>query len=107
MRRRQSFGLAASHSGRLETRDRDGEFAIEFHNGDRFYAAYSDTYEYLPQPFTTASGVTLPVGGYDFASLRTAFNVSQQRRLSGNASVEHGTFYNGHKTTVSASRGRV
>ena len=53
----------------------DGEFAIEFQNSDRFAFGYSDTYEFLPLPFPIAPGVTLPVGGYDFASVRAGFNL--------------------------------
>ncbi len=33
--------------------------------------------------------------------------MGQQRRLSFNVAAEYGTYYNGHKTTVGASRGRM
>ena len=94
-------------AGRLETRDLSGEFAIEFQNSDRFNVTYGDQYEFLPEPFPIASGVTVPVGGYDFASVRTGFNLGQQRRVSGNFLVEYGSFYSGHKTGISLSRGRT
>jgi hypothetical protein len=94
-------------AGQLETRDAEGEFAIDFHNSDRFNIAVSDIYEFLPEPFRIASGVTLPVGGYDFATVRAGYNPGQQRRVSANLSAEYGTFYNGHKTTVAISRGRL
>jgi hypothetical protein len=102
-----SMAYIENGAGRLETRDRDADFAIDFHNSDRFEVAYGDTYEYLAQPFRIAPGVVLPVGGYDFAGVRTAFTSGQQRRISGNLSAEYGTFYNGHKTTVGISRGRL
>jgi hypothetical protein len=102
-----SMAYIENGAGRLETRERDADFAIDFHNSDRFEVAYGDTYEYLSQPFRIAPGVVLPVGGYDFASVRTAFISGQQRRISGNLSAEYGTFYNGHKTTVGISRGRL
>jgi hypothetical protein len=102
-----SLAYIEDGAGRLETRDWDGEFAIDFHNTDRFSLAYGQTYEFLPQPFAIAPGVILPVGGYDFASVRTGFNFGQQRPVSGNVSVEHGTFYSGHKTTIGLSRGRL
>jgi hypothetical protein len=94
-------------AGRLEARDLNGEFAIEFQNSDRFSVGYGDQYEFLPQPFSIASGVTVPVGGYDFAAVRAGFNLGQQRRVSGNFSVEHGTFYSGQKTAIGVSRGRT
>jgi hypothetical protein len=49
----------------------------------------------------------VPVGGYDFATARAGFNLGQQRRVSGNFSVEHGTFYSGQKTAIGLSRGRT
>ena len=49
----------------------------------------------------------IPVGGYDFATLRLGYNFGQQRRLSVNMLAEHGTFFSGHKTTLGLSRGRV
>ena len=102
-----SMAYIENGAGRLETRDADAEFAIDFHNSDRFELAYGDTYEFLPLPFRIAPGVTLPVGGYDFASLRTAFISGQQRRISGSVSAEYGTFYDGYKTTIGVSRGRL
>ena len=102
-----SLDYIENSHGRLATREQDGEFAIEFQNSDRFSVAYAGTYEFLPRPFPIASGVTLPVGGYDYASVKTGFNFGQQRAVSGNLLVEYGTFYSGHKTAVSFSRGRV
>ena len=94
-------------AGQLETRDWHGEFGIEFQNSDRFTAAYAGTYEFLPQPFRIASGVTLPVGPYEFDTVQAGFTFGSQRKASGNLSVEHGTFYSGHKTAVGLSRGRL
>ena len=93
--------------GRLETREREGEFAIEFQNADRFAVTYTNSYEFLPQPFRIAPGVVLPVGGYDFDNARVSFNRSVQQQVSGNAFVEYGTFYNGHKTAAGVASGRV
>lgn len=102
-----SLAYIENGAGRLETRDWDGEFAIDFHNTDHFSLAYGQTYEFLPQPFRIAPGVTLPIGGYEFASVRSGYNFGQQRPVSGNVSLEHGAFYSGHKTTLGLSRGRM
>ena len=91
----------------LETRDWDAGFAIEFQNSDRFNVMYNRTYEFLPQEFRIASGVTLPAGGYDYASVRIGYNFGRQRPASANISVDHGTFYNGHKTTLAIRSGRL
>jgi hypothetical protein len=94
-------------SGQLETRELDGEFAIEFQSTDRFSAGVNDTYEFLPLPFRIAPGVTLPVGGYDFSSVRVGHTFGRQRVASGTALVEHGTFYNGHKTALTLNQSRL
>jgi hypothetical protein len=94
-------------AGRLETRTFESEFALEFQNNDRLFAGYIDAYEFLPVSFTIAPGITLPVQGYDFSTVRIGYNRGQQRRLTANLLLERGPFYSGHKTSVSASRGRM
>ena len=102
-----SFAYIDNNAGRPETRDWDGELATEFHNADRLFAGYSNTYEFLARPFPIAPGIVLPVQGYNFASVRSGFTLGQQRPVAGTFTLESGTFYSGHKTTFSWSRGRV
>ena len=94
-------------AGRLETRGWNGEAATELQNGDRFALSANVSHERLPTPFRIAPTVSIPVGAYDFGSLRTSFVFGQQRVLSGTVSAEHGTFYSGHKTVLEVARGRV
>ena len=94
-------------SGRLETRERTGEFALEFQNADRFSVNYTNAYEFLPAPFPIGGDVVLPVGAYQFDTIRVGYNLAQQRPVSANLFAEFGTFYNGHKTSFTAARGRV
>jgi hypothetical protein len=93
--------------GVLESRELEGEYAIEFQNQDQFIVGYSDMFEFLPRPFPIVPGVVIPVGGYDFENLRVGFNLGRQRRFSGNNLFEYGTFYNGHRTALSVSQARV
>ena len=102
-----SFERIENGDGRLESREGVGEFALEFQNADRFAVTYTSLYEFLPAPFAIATGVRLPVGGYDFGTAKVAFNMGQQHRFGFNVSADYGTFYNGHKTTLSVSRGRM
>jgi hypothetical protein len=110
VRKFSAIGSAAyieNRAGRLEARNVNGEFAIEYHSSDRLSVAYDDAYEFLPEPFPIADDVTVPVGGYDARTVRAGFNLGPQRRVSGNFSAEHGTFYSGRKTAVGLSRGRT
>ncbi|MGE3510324.1 MAG: DUF5916 domain-containing protein [Vicinamibacterales bacterium] len=102
-----SIAYIENTRGRLETRDIDVETAIEYQNGDRPQFAFSRTYEFLPNPFTISTGVTLPSAGYEFTTYRFAHNLGNQRRLSGLFSFERGSFYGGTKTSYGWARGRV
>jgi hypothetical protein len=94
-------------SGRLETRERAAEFALEFQNADRFSVNYTNSFEFLPDPFPIGGDVILPVGAYQFDTFRIGYNLAQQRSVSTNLFAEFGTFYNGRKTSFTAARGRV
>ncbi len=102
-----SVNYIENGAGRLETRTQDAEFGIEFQNGDKVLAGYAGNYEFLPAPFAIAPDVVLPVAGYDFRVARVGYNVGGRRKLSGNLLAEYGEFYDGHRTALSASRGRI
>ncbi len=102
-----SSSRISNHTGQVESTATTAAFALELHNSDRVSVAVTSSGEYLPQPFRIGPGVTLPVGQYDFVSVRTAYNFGAQRRLSGSVSVERGQFYNGHRTVVGVSGTRV
>ncbi len=102
-----SIDYIENTAGRLETREIDGEFGIDFENSDRLRVRYRQAFEFLPEPFEIAPGVVLPIGGYDFGTLRVRYNFGPQRVASANVQVEHGTFFSGEKTSLAVSRGRV
>ena len=94
-------------AGRLESRERAAEFALEFQSADRLTVNYTNSFEYLPRPLRIG-GVVLPAGGtYQFDTLRLGYSIGQQRKIAANLTAEYGTFYSGRKTTLSATRGRV
>ena len=109
--RRSSYMGTVNHiqgdDYRLQTRELDGEFSLELHNGDRFVTGYTDIYEFLPRPFAIAPPVVLPVGSYDFANVRVGYNFGQQRFLAANVLAERGTFYDGHRTAFTVTQGRL
>lgn len=81
-------------------------------SGDRIEFDWVPWYEFLPQPFEVASGVTLPVGGYRFTRFRGEFETSPHRPWEFGSTTWFGSFYNGHLTQQSndvrftGSRGR-
>jgi hypothetical protein len=94
-------------AGRVDTREADGSFTVEFQSSDRLRAAYHTTYEFLPRPFTIAPGVTVSSGGYGYERATAAMTFGGQRRIAGTVSAETGTFYDGRRTTFGVSGGRA
>jgi len=102
-----SIDYVENGAGRLETRDDEARFDIEFQNSDRFTTSYISSYEFLPRPFRISSGIVLPVRGYDSSTLRVSHTLGTQRVMSGNVSAEFGSFYSGHRVAVGLSGGRL
>lgn len=60
-------------AGRVEMRESEGSFAVEFLNTDRLTVGYAGDYEFIPRPFAIAPGVTVPVGGYNYQSGQVSY----------------------------------
>jgi hypothetical protein len=93
--------------GELQTRQLQGTFSVEFENSDVLSLVYDDFREVLFDSFLIADGVTIPQGEYGFSNLNASFALGQQRAVSGTVEVERGTFWDGHKTSLGFSGGRV
>ena len=102
-----SFAYVENLAGQVETRETLASFAIELDNSDVFTVGGLRSYEFLPLPFEISREATLPVGGYDFTSVNVSYDFGQQRPWSANILAEHGTFYSGHKTGLTITRGRA
>jgi hypothetical protein len=102
-----SLNYIENSAGVLETREQVGTFSAELDNDDSASVTYTRSYEFLPRPFQISRGVTLPMGGYGFDDLSVSWTLAQQRPVRAVFAVSRGTFYSGHKTTFSATGGRV
>lgn len=90
--------ITNSAASRLENRDLEGDFRIEFHNSDTMSATYLAEYELLPSNFTIAPGVVVQAGGYDHRTVRGSYSLGTQRLVSGTVNVQRGSFYRGTRT---------
>ena len=102
-----SLNYLTNIQNRLDTREATARGEAEFTNSDLFSVTYTDNFERLVRPFAIATGVTLPVGGYDFHTTRIGYIGGQQRRYSGEAVYEIGTFYNGERQTFALNMARL
>src|SRR5205085_9387908 len=102
-----SLGYFTNNENRLDTREQIGTFQTEFTNSDVALVSYTDNFERLSVPFAIATGVTLPVGGYDYHTTHIEYQAGQQRKMSGSLFFETGAFYNGTRRSVSVGSGRA
>jgi hypothetical protein len=102
-----SLAYLENGAGRVEARNWEGEFSTEFQSTDRVSINYFDMYEFVPRPFRIASDVVVPVGGYHTTNARLGLGFGTQRMVSGNLTVDRGSFYSGHKTTLGFGSGRI
>ena len=84
-----------------------GQFQLEFESSDALNVNFNDEYELLESNFKIAPGVTVPAGRYHHDDVEAAFAFGLQRWYSGTVAVQHGSFYDGHKTTTSLRTGRI
>ncbi len=93
--------------GRLQSRQAQAAYRLEFQNGDSAAVEVADLYERLPSPFEISPGVIIPVGAYSFSEFHAIYNFGPQRPVSANVTVEAGQFYDGTRLSISTGRGRV
>ena len=93
-------------SGRLETQEAQAQAGMDLQNGDEWRVEFTNTYEYLDEPFEIADGVILPVGGYRFDAGEARYTIGPQRRLNGTLSAGAGGFFDGTRAQV-GYRGRA
>ena len=91
----------------VQLRESVGSFAIELLNSDKLTVSYVRDYEFIPRPFTIATGVIVPVGGYDYQTGQVSYLFGAQHRPSGTLSFREGSLYGGARKTLELSGGRL
>jgi len=92
--------------GRLETREIQFQAETDFEAGDNLEFQYTHNYEYLDEDFEISDGLFIPTGIYMFQTGEVSFRLGPQRRWTGRANLNHGSFYSGKRTEV-GYRGRA
>lgn len=94
-------------AGQVESRQQTGQFGTEFDNSDTLTVEANANYDLLLAPFQPSAGAVVAPGGYHYRDMTVRYNMGQQRRLSGNLSVQVGEYYSGTIRAVSFSQGRL
>ena len=100
-----SYEYYENGAGDVESRQATGNVNVEFNNSDTLRIEGNANYDLLLTPFSPAAGHPIPAGGYNFQNVAVSYSPGQQRKVSGNFQLDLGTFYSGHKTTLSWSAG--
>ena len=87
----------------LRSRETNFTFATAFQSGDRIELVPSDSYERVVRPFPIGPGTTVRPGDYDWNAMTLNVRSYNGRKVSGNASVSAGSFYDGDKVTLTLS----
>ena len=101
------FEYLENGAGQLETRNLRGSFNTEMETSDEIGFEATSYYEMLIAPFQVAPGVFIPPGSYDFADAQVRYLLGNQRRVSGELTLQHGGFYDGTLTAAGYSTARV
>jgi hypothetical protein len=101
------FEYLENGAGQLETRNLRGSFNVEMETSDEAGFEATRKYEMLLAPFQVAPGVFVPPGSYDFTDARIRYLMGNQRRVSGELSLQSGEFYDGTLTVIGYSNARV
>lgn len=82
------------------------QLGLEFQNGDEVSLFFSRSFERVAQDFdlfdSTRPGTTVLAGDYWATRQGIRFEGNDGRPVSGNASVFHGDFFDGHSTSIRA-----
>ena len=84
----------------LRSRDAQVTLATAFETGDRIELVPVVSHERVVRPFPIGPGVVLPPGEYDWNAVAVNVRTFNGRKLSGNASLSVGDFYDGRKRTL-------
>ncbi|MGQ0736650.1 MAG: DUF5916 domain-containing protein [Acidobacteriota bacterium] len=84
----------------LRSREATMLFATAFESGDRLELSFRSSHERIVRPFAIGPGVTLPAGMHDWNTAIATFRAYNGRKVSGSATINVGSFYDGDKRTL-------
>ena len=87
----------------LRSRESNLTLATALNSGDRIELVPFSSYERVVRPFPIGSGVTVSPGEYDWQGVTLGVRSYNGRKVSSNASLSVGDFYDGNKTTFTVN----
>jgi hypothetical protein len=84
--------FADAHGGRVQSRDQQALFRVDFESGDVAQVDAVRTYEAIVVPFLVAKDVRITAGSYEYTVTRGSYTFGSQRKVSGSASARRAVF---------------
>jgi hypothetical protein len=91
--------------GSIETRVQEATAGVRFQNNGSTNFTATRTFERLFEPFEIRDDIFIPAGDYGYASYAGSVNIGNSRKITGNANVSWGEFWNGRTKAVSGAIG--
>ena len=92
--------------GFVESRQRGGDFRIEFENSDQFSLTFTDFYENLVEDELISEAI-IGAGRYSFRDVRASYFMGPNRPVLGRVSMRRGSYYDGDITSLGFSQGWI
>jgi len=83
--------------GRLETREVDGRFSVEFSESSRLFMGAGSTFERLDEDFEIRDGIVIPAGDYNYDDVFLFFRSNRSKMFSASAMYRTGEFWDGNR----------
>ncbi len=99
------FQYVTNQQNVLETRERELTMRSDFESGDAVSAGYTQSLEFIAQPFRLRRDVVILPGTYRFESFGANFNSFRRRHLTLNVGLDTGGFWTGARDTLSIRSG--
>jgi hypothetical protein len=96
-----AIDYVTDNQGRLETRQVQLVFKLQFENGDEFNATATDNFEFVPRAFGVAGGASVHSGEYSFKDVTAFYELGTRRRLAGRVTAGTGGFFDGERSQAS------
>ena len=93
-------------AGFVESRQRGGDFRVEFESSDQFGLTFTDSYENLVED-EQISGAIIGAGRYSFRDVQASYFMGPNRPVLGRLSVRRGSYFDGHITSLGISQGWI
>lgn len=85
-----------NHAGRVESRNVGLDFNVQRHDSSNVRVNIDRDYDFLPLDWPIGPAL-VPMGGYDWTTVRLGFGTNQSRRMYGGGGVDVGGYYHGEK----------